>query len=79
MTILPKCTTVDTTILGPGELLHIEFVFFNVTCVVSFTSILTVVCEKNDLDITNQIQTSPSQNGLIHYNNIEKKNTHAEM
>ena len=40
-----KVTTVDTINLQPGELIHIDFSFYNVTSICGFTSRLTVVCE----------------------------------
>ena len=39
-----KFTTVNTSNLQPGELIHMEFSFYNITFVCDFTSILTVVC-----------------------------------
>ena len=47
MTTLRKVTTVDTTNLQPGELIHMNFVFYNVTSVYEFTSMINVVCENN--------------------------------
>ena len=44
MTTFPKGTTVDTGNLQPGELIHMEFDFYNVTSIRGFTSMLTVVC-----------------------------------
>ena len=46
-TTLPKVTTVDTSNLLPGELIQIEFSFYNVTSIHVFTSMLTVFCENN--------------------------------
>ena len=43
----PKGTTVDTTNLQPGELIHMDFDFYNMTSIRGFTSMLTVVCENN--------------------------------
>ena len=45
----PKITTVDTTNLKPGELIQIDFDFYNVTSVCGFTSMLTIVCAKTRL------------------------------
>ena len=39
-------TTVDTSNLQPGELVHIDFSFYNITSIRGFTSILKVVCAK---------------------------------
>ena len=39
-------TTVDTTNLQPGELIHMEYSFYNYTSIRGFTSVLTAVCEK---------------------------------
>ena len=47
MTTFPECNTVDTTNLQPGEPIHMQFAFFNVTSIIGFTSILTVVCANN--------------------------------
>ena len=46
MTTPPKRTTADTTNLQPGELIHIDFAFYNMTYIPGFTSISTVVCTK---------------------------------
>ena len=45
MTTFSKVTTVDTTNLQPGELIHVEFSFFDVTFIHGFTSVITGVCE----------------------------------
>ena len=42
----PKGATVDRSNLKPGELIHIDFAFYNVTSICGFTSILTVFREK---------------------------------
>ena len=47
MTTINKGTTVETSNLQPGELVHMEFVFYNVTSIRGFTSMITVVCAKN--------------------------------
>ena len=46
ITNFPEGTTVDTTHLQPGEILHTKFFFYNVTSTRGFNSILTVVCAK---------------------------------
>ena len=46
MTTFPKETTVHTTNLQPGELIHMYFSFWNLTSIHGFTSMLTVVCAK---------------------------------
>ena len=46
MTTFSKVTTVDTTNLQPGELIHMEFAFFNVNFIHGFTSMLTGVFAK---------------------------------
>ena len=43
----PKGTIVDKNNLQPGELIQTNFVFYNVTSIRGFTSMLTVVCENN--------------------------------
>ena len=45
ITALPKYTIFDASNLQPGELIHIDFSFYNVTSICGFTSRLTVVCE----------------------------------
>ena len=45
-TIFLRGTTVDTPNLQKGELLHMDFEFYNVTSIQGFNSILTVVCTK---------------------------------
>ena len=47
MTTINKGPTVDTSNLQTGELVHMDFSFYNVTSVCGFTSMLTVVCAKN--------------------------------
>ena len=46
LTNYPQGTTVDTSNLQPGELIHMELYFYNVTFISVFTSMLTVVCAK---------------------------------
>ena len=46
MTTFSKGKTVDTNNLQPGELIHMNFAFYNVTFVRGFTSVLTVLCAK---------------------------------
>ena len=45
MTTLPKGATFDTSNLQPGEIIHTDFTFYNVTSIRGFTSILSVICE----------------------------------
>ena len=45
MTASPKVSTVDTNNLQPGEHIHMDFSFCNVTSIRGFTSMITVVCE----------------------------------
>ena len=45
MTTFPKVTTVDTTYLRPGELIHMNFALYNVNFDRGFISIITVFCE----------------------------------
>ena len=46
MTNVNKGTIFDTINLQPGELIHMEFSFYNVTSISGFISMLTVVCAK---------------------------------
>ena len=46
ITTINKGKTVNTSNLQPGELIHMEFAFYNFTSIRSFTSIITVVCAK---------------------------------
>ena len=48
-TTIIKGTTVDTSNLQPGELIHMEFVFYNVTSIHGFTSMITPVCAKTGM------------------------------
>ena len=41
-----KGTTVYTSNIQPGELVHMDFEFYNVISIRGFTSMLTVVCTK---------------------------------
>ena len=43
MTTSPKVKTVGTTNLQPGELIHMDFAFYNVTSIRGLTFMLTVV------------------------------------
>ena len=43
MTTLSKGTAVDTTNRQPGELINMDFYFYNVTSIHGFTSMITVV------------------------------------
>ena len=47
MTTFSKVTTVDTTNLQPGDLIHMEVAFFNVNFIHGFTSMITGACAKN--------------------------------
>ena len=49
ITTINKGPTGDTSNLQPVEIVHIDFVFYNVTSIHGFTSILTVVCEKTKI------------------------------
>ena len=49
ITTLPKGTTVDTNSLWPGELIHVEFTFYDVALIQVVTSMLTVVCENTTM------------------------------
>ena len=44
MITFPKVKTVKTSKLQPGELIHTEFDFYNVTTICGLTSMITVVC-----------------------------------
>ena len=46
ITTINKGTTVDTSNLKPGELVHVGFSFYNITSISGFNSIRTVVREK---------------------------------
>ena len=46
ITTINKITTVDTIKLQPGELVHMDFSFYNITSICDFTSILALVCAK---------------------------------
>ena len=41
----PIVTTFDTNNLQPGELIHVDFFFYDVTSICGFTSMITVVYE----------------------------------
>ena len=44
MIIYPKGKKIDTTNLQPGEILYLDFAFYNITLICGCTNILTVVC-----------------------------------
>ena len=46
MTTTNKGTKIDTSNLQPGDLVHVEFVFYNVTSSCGFNPIITVVCAR---------------------------------
>ena len=39
-----KGTTIETSNLQPGELIHVKFAFYNFTSIYGFTSMLTGIC-----------------------------------
>ena len=43
----PQTPTVDTSNLQPGELIYVDFAFYNLTFIRKFISVLTVFCAKN--------------------------------
>ena len=45
MKTFPRGTTIDTTKLQPGELIHIKFALYIVNSVRGFTAMLTALCE----------------------------------
>ena len=49
MTTTPKGTTVGTINIQPGELIHMDFAFYNVTSIRGFTFMLTVVFVKTKI------------------------------
>ena len=49
MTTFPKGKTVDTTNRQPGEIIHMNFAFYNVNSIRGFTSMITVVCSKTKM------------------------------
>ena len=49
MTTTPNGTTVGTTNIQPGELIHMDFAFYNVIFIRGFTFILTVVFAKTKI------------------------------
>ena len=67
MTTSPKRTTADTNNLQPGELIHIDFAFYNVTSIPGFTSISTVVCTKTIMIWVFPIASWLSPVHIIHF------------
>ena len=61
MMTFPKGTTFEKTKLQPGELIHMEFAFYNVTSIRGFTSMIDVVCAKTRMIwvFTNASKRSP--------------------
>ena len=59
MTTLPKGTTVDTSNIQQGKLIHMEFDFYIVTSIRVFTYMLTIVCKKTR--ILRALPTAPKQ------------------
>ena len=45
MKTFPKGTTIDTINIQTGEIIHMDFAFYTMNSIQSFTSMLTVVCE----------------------------------
>ena len=74
MTTLPKRTTVDTSNLQPGELIHMNFALYNVTYIRGFTYMLTVAFAKeyNSMGIPYCVQISICPYHPLHPNNIEE-------
>ena len=62
MKTIDKGTTVDTSNLQPGELVHIDFAFYKLTSIRGFTSILRVVCAK-----TRMLWVLPTESKISHF------------
>ena len=61
-----KGTTVDTINLQPGELIHTDLEFYNITSIRGFTSILTVVSENNIMHGCCSLFSVVRMNRMIH-------------
>ena len=59
ITTINKDTSVDTSNLQPGELVHMDFTLYNVNNILVFTSILTLVCTKTRIPWV--FQTAPKR------------------
>ena len=70
MTTFPISTTVDTYTLQPGEIIHMYFVFYDVTSIRGFNSILTILFAKTIMDISYCIQKI----SCLHYS-LQKRTT----
>ena len=62
MTTPPKVTTVDTSNLQPGEIIHMNLKFYNVTTIPGLNSMLTVVFAKNIMIWV--FSTAPNQDSV---------------
>ena len=67
MTNLPKFTTVDTKKLQPGELIHMDSAFYNVTSIQGFTYMLNAVCAKTRMLWLFPTATKISPFHIIHF------------
>ena len=67
MTDLTKGKTVDTTNLQPGEIIYIDFAFYNVTSTCGLTSILTDVCSNTRMLWVFTNATKKSTVCIIHF------------
>ena len=78
--IFPIGATVDTTNLRSGELLHMDFVLYNVNSIHDLTSMLTMVCSKT---IMLWIFSTTSKLSPVRFfilpNNIEERKPSIQM
>ena len=74
MTTFTKLTTVDASKFQPGELIHMDFEFYNLTPIRVFTSMINVVCEKTIIMwvFSHCIQNIPCPHHPLHINKNEK-------
>ena len=67
MTTINKVTTVDTSNLRPGELIHMDFSFYNVTSIRGFTSMLIAVYPNNRMLWVLTVASKRAPVRIIHF------------
>ena len=63
----PNGTTFYTSNLQPGEIIHMDFVFYNVTSIIGLNYILTIVCANNIILWVFHNTSRQSPGRIIHF------------
>ena len=74
MKTINKLTTVDTSNLKPGEIIHMDFEFYNVNSICGFTSMLTVIFEMTRMIWVNPTASKRAPVHTTHFITTTPKN-----